>query len=207
MGAVAESGKLRVLVIDDNYDAASALALLVELWGYDVVVGYDGHEALEAVAKFAPHAILLDIGMPGLSGYQAARRIRLEEALHQVDRSLLIAITGYGSREDVEEAMRAGFDYHLLKPSDPIVLESLLQARAAQLVDGRVRQRSGGSAAASSSDGAASKGGTSQSDTPGTQQTQPFERSSTKNAGGGERKSICDAAIFAAFSSAGTASA
>lgn len=137
---------MRVLVIDDNYDAASALAMLVELWGYDVEVGYSGFEALEARERFVPDVILLDIGLPGLSGYETARRIRADihdarrdadvaagqsdGRCRQVVQPLLIAVTGYGSTDDVAQAFRAGFDHHVLKPSDPQVLEELLGGHA-----------------------------------------------------------------------------
>ncbi|MGI4860886.1 MAG: response regulator [Janthinobacterium lividum] len=124
---------MRVIVIDDNQDSASALALLVELWGYDVRVGYDGHTALELAQGFAPHAMLLDIGLPGFSGYDTARCIRQVEAQTHSGPALLVAVTGYGSPDDVARAIRSGFDHHLVKPSDPEVLERFLRNRACRL--------------------------------------------------------------------------
>lgn len=124
---------MRVIVIDDNQDSASALALLVELWGYDVRVGYDGHTALELAHGFDPHAMLLDIGLPGFSGYETACRIRQAETTARSAPSLLVAVTGYGSPEDVARSMRSGFDHHLVKPSDPDVLERFLRNRACHL--------------------------------------------------------------------------
>lgn len=124
---------MRVVVIDDNQDSASALALLVELWGYDVRVGYDGHSALELAEAFDPHAMLLDIGLPGFSGYEAARRIRQVEADTHSDPALLVAVTGYGSADDVARAIRSGFDHHLVKPSNPDLLERFLHDQACRL--------------------------------------------------------------------------
>lgn len=129
-------GGMRVLVIDDNHDAASALALLVELWGYDVRVGHDGPHALAAFEQFRPQAILLDIGLPGMSGYEAARRMRRMESSEGRDRALLVAITGYGSADDMAQAWDAGFDHHMLKPSDPLFLERLLLGHATGALHG-----------------------------------------------------------------------
>ncbi|MCY0387627.1 response regulator [Robbsia sp. Bb-Pol-6] len=124
---------MRVVVIDDHQDAASALALLVELWGYDVRVGYDGYAALELAQGFDPHAMLLDIGLPGFSGYEAARCIRQAEARARSGPALLVAVTGYGSPEDIAQAIRSGFDHHLIKPSNPDVLERFLRNQARRL--------------------------------------------------------------------------
>lgn len=124
---------MRVIVIDDHQDSASALALLVELWGYDVRVGYDGHAALELANGFHPHAMLLDIGLPGFSGYETACCIRQAETHAHLEPALLVAVTGYGSPQDVARAMRSGFDHHLVKPSDPDVLERFLRNRACHL--------------------------------------------------------------------------
>lgn len=115
---------MRVLVVDDNRDAAIALALLVQLWNYHVMVAYDGQQALTLERQFRPHAVLLDIGLPELSGYEVARRLR---AFERDEALLLVAITGYGRREDVARAMAAGFDEHMVKPANPMALERTLK--------------------------------------------------------------------------------
>ncbi|MGH7107905.1 MAG: ATP-binding protein, partial [Acetobacteraceae bacterium] len=111
----------RILVADDNRDAAESLALLLKLAGHDVHVAYSGSEALAAAVAVSPEFILLDIGMPGLSGYEVARSLRKSGA-----RSVLIAITGWGQDSDRAQAEEAGFDHHMTKPVDPASLEKLL---------------------------------------------------------------------------------
>jgi PAS domain S-box-containing protein len=113
----------RILVADDNREAAESLAALLELSGYVVTTAFNGPQALELAIQERPNAILLDIGMPGLSGYEVARRIRLE-AWGQ--RALLIAITGWGQEEDKLQAKAAGFNSHLTKPVDPREIERTL---------------------------------------------------------------------------------
>jgi CheY-like chemotaxis protein len=113
---------VRVLVADDNRDAADALCRLLALSGYEARAAYDGAEAVELCESFRPRAAVLDIGMPGRSGYDVARQLR---AL--CGRGLkLIALTGWGSEADVQRAREAGFDHHLTKPVDPAVLGELL---------------------------------------------------------------------------------
>jgi len=102
----------RILVVDDNHDAADSLALLLRTNGADIRVAYDGLEAVASAIEFKPDAVLLDIGLPKLYGYDAARRIR-ETRGNDV---LLIAITGWGQEEDRRRAFEAGFDHHLTKP-------------------------------------------------------------------------------------------
>ncbi|MGI4859029.1 MAG: response regulator [Janthinobacterium lividum] len=150
---------MRVVVIDDNQDSASALALLVELWGYDVRVGYDGYTALELAQGFHPHAVLLDIGLPGFNGYDTACCIRQAETHARSEPALLVAVTGYGSPRDVARAMRSGFDHHLVKPSDPDVLERFLRNRACYLSTHRL-------AYDAQHHGAPSTGGTLRDDVP-----------------------------------------
>jgi PAS domain S-box-containing protein len=113
----------RILVADDNRDAADSLALLLRLAGHEVHAVHDGQEALEAVGWFRPDVALLDIGMPKLNGYEVARRIRGHAAGQQM---VLVAITGWGQEEDKRRAAEAGFDHHLTKPVDPAALERLL---------------------------------------------------------------------------------
>jgi signal transduction histidine kinase/ActR/RegA family two-component response regulator len=104
----------RVLVVDDNVDSAESLALLLKTMGQVVHTAYDGPAALDAVERFSPDVVLLDIGLPGMSGYEVARQIRQRG---QAD-VLLIALTGYGQKEDQARAREAGFDHHLVKPTD-----------------------------------------------------------------------------------------
>lgn len=103
----------RILVVDDLNDAAASLALLCELYGAEARVARDGLEALTLGAKFLPDVVLMDISMPHMDGYEAARRLRAEPWGKNV---VLIALTGWGRQGDVEAAHRAGFDGHLLKP-------------------------------------------------------------------------------------------
>jgi PAS domain S-box-containing protein len=119
----AASRSQRVLVVDDNRDSAETVALVVELWGHETRVAYDGAEALEAALVYRPEVILLDIGLPGMDGYEVARRLRTLDGLRGVK---LVAMTGYGGEEDRQRAREAGFDHHLVKPVDPRELEALL---------------------------------------------------------------------------------
>ncbi len=114
---------LRVLVVEDNIDAAESLATLLRLWNHDVSVVHDGRMALEAAREQQPEVVLLDIGLPGLDGYQVARRLRDE--LH-LDHALLVAMTGYGQPEDRRRSREAGIQYHFVKPVEPLVLRNLL---------------------------------------------------------------------------------
>jgi CheY-like chemotaxis protein len=107
--------KRRVLVADDNEDSAETLALLLQALGNEVRAVHDGQRAVEEVESFRPDVALLDIGMPGLDGYAAARLIRSQPWGQAV---VLIALTGWGLDEDVQKAREAGFDRHLLKPVD-----------------------------------------------------------------------------------------
>ena len=113
----------RVLVVDDNRDAASSLAMMLTIMGYETRTARDGLEALDVAAEFHPRVILLDIGMPRLNGYDAARRIRQEAWGENV---MLVALTGWGQDEDRRRSEEAGFDDHLVKPVDRAVLEKLL---------------------------------------------------------------------------------
>ncbi len=115
-------GGRRVLVVDDNADAAETLAELVRMLGYEVEVAYDGPAAVEAVRARPPAVVLCDIGLPGMDGYEVARAIR---ALGAPDVQL-VAVSGYAQPEDVNRAIDAGFDQHVAKPLDPAQLERLL---------------------------------------------------------------------------------
>jgi len=113
---------LRVLVVDDNVDAANALQYVLKLGGHQVAVEHDGPAALAAAAAAPPDLVLMDIGLPGMDGYQVAARLR--EAGH--DRAALIAISGYGQEEDLRRSRGAGFDHHLVKPVDGASLRALI---------------------------------------------------------------------------------
>ena len=115
----------RIVVVDDNLDAAESLAMLLRLKGHEVHVAYDGPAGVELALKTAPDCVLIDIGLPGIDGYEVARRLRTEES----DHTLLIALTGYGQTEDRIKSEQAGFDHHLVKPVPQNVLEDLLRER------------------------------------------------------------------------------
>lgn len=113
----------RVLVVEDNPDIAESLTMLLELLGHRVRAAYDGVAALDAARADVPDVMLVDIGLPGMDGYEIARRVRRDPNLKQV---VLVALTGYGREEDKQEAMAAGFDYHLVKPVNPDALHGLV---------------------------------------------------------------------------------
>jgi signal transduction histidine kinase/DNA-binding response OmpR family regulator len=113
----------RVLVVDDNRDAAESTAMLLKMEGYDVRLAYDGTEALASVQALHPDAILLDIGLPGMDGHEVAERIRSDPANGA---TLIVAISGYGQADDRERSRQAGCDHHLVKPVDPVALSELL---------------------------------------------------------------------------------
>ena len=106
---------LRVLVVDDSVDTAETLALLLEMSGHEVRTAHTGPDALEAAIEYRPNAVLLDIGLPGLNGYEVAKRIRQEPALSGI---VLVAMTGYGQENDLQLSRESGFDHHLVKPAD-----------------------------------------------------------------------------------------
>jgi CheY-like chemotaxis protein len=115
----------RVLVVDDGHDAAETLAMLLRMHGHEVRVAYDGPQALRYAEATPPQVVLLDIGLPGMSGYEVAQRLR---ALPGLEGLRLIALTGYGQQQDQQAAAGAGFDHHLIKPVDPDELLALLAA-------------------------------------------------------------------------------
>jgi PAS domain S-box-containing protein len=116
---------LRVLVVDDNHDAADSLGVLLTFLGVEVQVVHDGPSALQALTTFRPALVLLDIGMPGMDGYEVARKIREQPAFRDL---MLIALTGWGQEEDRRRSHRAGFDYHLIKPTDLEALQALISS-------------------------------------------------------------------------------
>jgi PAS domain S-box-containing protein len=115
--------KRRILIADDNQDSADSLAILLNNMGHEVSAAYDGVQAVEAAEAFRPEVALLDIGMPGLNGYDACRRIREQQWGQEM---FLIALTGWGQEEDRRRTEEAGFNHHLVKPLDPAVLMKLL---------------------------------------------------------------------------------
>jgi PAS domain S-box-containing protein len=117
----------RVLVVDDNVDSAESLAMLLKVNGHEVRVAYDGPAALLEAAAFMPEVVLLDIGLPGMSGYEVARKLR---ELPEAKGALLVAQTGWGQAEDRRRSKEAGFDHHLVKPVDVPKLLELLGAPA-----------------------------------------------------------------------------
>ncbi|MEO5819056.1 MAG: PAS domain S-box protein [Vicinamibacteraceae bacterium] len=116
----------RVVIADDNRDGADSLTLVVQAFGCDVRTAYDGAGAVSETEAFRPHIVFLDLGMPGMDGLEAGRRIR---ALPDGDRIVLVAVTGWGQERDRQSTREAGFDAHVVKPADPFALRTLI-ARA-----------------------------------------------------------------------------
>jgi CheY-like chemotaxis protein len=114
---------LRILVVDDNTDSASSLATLLELSGHETRMSHDGEGAVREAEAFEPDVVLLDIGLPGMDGHEAARRIRALPGGRQI---LLVAVTGWGQEHDRRRSREAGFDHHVVKPLRAAALESLL---------------------------------------------------------------------------------
>ena len=116
----------RVLVVDDNRDAADSLALILRRMGHYVRVCYEGSDAVEAARQQRADVVFLDLVMPGIDGYEVARQLRADPQLRHV---LIVATTGFGQEEDRERSRKAGIDQHLLKPLDLDFLKSLLGRR------------------------------------------------------------------------------
>ena len=121
--AVPPAGSCRILVVDDNIDAAETLKMVLHASGHAVAMAHEGLAALALAQHWRPDVVLLDIGLPGLSGYEVARQIRLDDAFRNV---MLIALTGYGQAEDRQRSAQAGFDHHLVKPTSFHTLEKIL---------------------------------------------------------------------------------
>jgi CheY-like chemotaxis protein len=124
------SRPLRVLVVDDNRDTVESFSLLLTASGHDVRAAYDGPTALEVAFEYRPDVMLLDIGLPGLSGFEVAKRIRMLAILKNV---VLVAMTGYGQESDRQASAQAGFDHHVVKPASPGQLEKILALVSASL--------------------------------------------------------------------------
>jgi PAS domain S-box-containing protein len=114
---------LRLLVVDDNVDTAESLAMLLRTAGHDARMAHDGPQALEAALDYRPNVVLLDIGLPGLDGFEVAKRIRKQPVLQNV---VLVAMTGYGQETDRQRSQEAGFDHHLVKPARFEQVEKIL---------------------------------------------------------------------------------
>ena len=119
----ADGVKDRILVVDDNKDAADSLTMILMLKGHEARTANDGPTAITLGAEFLPRVIILDLGMPGLNGYDTARHIRTTPWGKD---TLLIALTGWGQPEDKQRCIDAGFDFHLTKPVEPDELAQLL---------------------------------------------------------------------------------
>jgi CheY-like chemotaxis protein len=126
----------KILIVDDNKDAVDSLALLLSIVGQTVATSRDGLDALAQFEQFAPEVVVLDIGLPGLNGYEVARRIR---AMNITPPPVLVALTGWGQEEDRRRTVEAGFDHHLVKPVDFDALKALLAGLPRREVPGTVK--------------------------------------------------------------------
>jgi PAS domain S-box-containing protein len=115
----------RILVVDDNVDAAISVAQMLKNWGHEVQTAFNGPDAIEKAKTYRPQIVLLDIGMPGMSGYEVAKQLRAQQELEGV---IITALTGYGQAEDRSRSREAGFNHHLTKPPDPKILAALLES-------------------------------------------------------------------------------
>ena len=113
----------RILVVDDSRDSAETMAMLLQIGGHTVRVAFDGPSALPAVREFQPDLVLLDLGLPGLTGYEVAKKVQEMTLAH---RPMLVAMTGYGQQGDRQRTRAAGFDHHLVKPVDLEMLQQIL---------------------------------------------------------------------------------
>jgi two-component system CheB/CheR fusion protein len=129
---------LRVLIVDDNVDAATALELLLKEAGHSVRAAHTGPAGLTAAIDFLPDVMLLDIGLPELDGFEVAKRIRQQAALHNV---VIVAMTGYGREKERQRSQEAGFNHHLVKPVDYGTLEQILAAVSEKAVQAAQRAR------------------------------------------------------------------
>jgi len=115
----------KVLVVDDHEDSAQSMALLIDSWGFPVQVASNGREGLAKVLEWQPDVVFMDVRMPVMDGLEMARRIRTESLSAQ---PLLVALTGFGQKEDIERSLQAGANAHLVKPADPVRLKALIEA-------------------------------------------------------------------------------
>jgi len=113
----------RILIVDDNEDGASSLSMLLKFGGHETSIAHNGHEALRLADELRPDVILLDIGLPGMSGYDVCRQIRQEPWGRDI---VLVAVTGWGQEDDRIRSREAGFDAHIVKPVDPDLLAKII---------------------------------------------------------------------------------
>jgi CheY-like chemotaxis protein len=117
---------LKVLIVDDNVDSATSFAMLCQIDGHEVRTAHDGAEGLAFALEFEPDAVFLDISLPDMNGYHVAEQMRRNPSL---DKTLLVAMTGYGDAEHAHRSQEAGFDHHLVKPADHTFIKQLLERR------------------------------------------------------------------------------
>jgi two-component system CheB/CheR fusion protein len=122
---------LSVLIVDDLQDTADSLAMLVELWSFTARVAYDGPTGIEAALSFLPDVIIMDIAMPGMTGWKVAQRLR---ELPGFEDTLLLAISGFSAPGDIARSLEVGFHRHLVKPFDLVEVERLLRSKDRTLV-------------------------------------------------------------------------
>jgi CheY-like chemotaxis protein len=116
--------RLRILVVEDNTDTAHAMSEVLELWDHEVRLAYDGPGAIDVALAYQPEVILLDIGLPGMDGYQVAQVLRQDR---RFTTTLMVAITGYGQPDDIRKSQEAGINYHFTKPINLGALQDLLE--------------------------------------------------------------------------------
>jgi CheY-like chemotaxis protein len=121
--SAAQAAQRRILVVDDNRDSVFTLAMLLKLFGNETQTAHDGLEAIDVAAEFRPDVILMDLGMPRLDGYEAARRIRQQP---WGQKTVLVALTGWDQEETGPRSREAGFDFYLTKPVNPAALKAML---------------------------------------------------------------------------------
>ena len=115
----------RVLVVDDSVDSAETLGELLRIWGHEVRLAHDGPDAVAAAKEFRPEVVLLDIGLPGMDGFAVAQQLKKDGTAG----GMLVALTGYGERQDRQKTQDVGFHHHLVKPVDPDALQKLISSR------------------------------------------------------------------------------
>jgi len=125
IGDPAPPVRRRILVVDDNADAAESLAMLLSLGGHDTRTAHDGETAIHEAADFRPDIVFLDIGMPTMDGHETARRMRAEPWGQSL---VIVALTGWGQTDDRRRSKDAGFNHHLVTPADPAIVSQLIAA-------------------------------------------------------------------------------
>lgn len=119
---------LKILIVDDNVDAAGMFAMLCQIDGHEVRTAYNGAEGLAAAQEFAPEAVFLDIGLPDMTGYRVAEEMR---RLPSLEKAMLVAMTGFDDEEHQTRSERAGFNHHVVKPADHAFIKQILDEAAA----------------------------------------------------------------------------